>query len=180
MVLAAAVVVTGLVIGLVDARAQDVLAALAAAVSVGVAVVVQAHRPAAAVAPALAWCGAAPLAVALVERYGQTAGTPTPLPAAVLVADAAVGLWPLNVAGLVALLLWHPRGAPVVSPPERIEVTISDEVGLTSTAPKPAAEAAPDIAPQIGEAAPPAPAAEPAPPVKAEAAPVPRPGWHRR
>lgn len=110
MVLAAAVVVTGLVIGLVDARAQDVLAALAAAVSVGVAVVVQAHRPAAAVAPALAWCGAAPLAVALVERYGQTAGTPTPLPAAVLVADAAVGLWPLNVAGLVALLLVFPDG----------------------------------------------------------------------
>lgn len=78
-------------------------------------------------------------------------------------------------AGLVALLLWHPRGAPVLAPPERIEVTISDEVGLTSTAPRPAAEAAPDVAPQIGEAAPPAPAAEPAPPAKAEAAPVPRP-----
>ena len=66
--------------------------------------------------------------------------------------------------GLAALLLWQPKSAPVVLPPERIEVTISDDVGLTSTSPDPQAEAAPDLAPDIGE--PPAPepeAIEPAP-----------------
>src|SRR6218665_3951713 len=71
--------------------------------------------------------------------------------------------------GLVALLLWHPRGAPVVIAPERIEVTISEDVGLTSTSPNPRAEAAPDIAPEIGDSAPPAPA------VEAEPEPAPKP-----
>lgn len=110
MLLAAAVVLTGLLVGMVDGRPQDVLAALAAAASVAVAVVVIVRRPAAAVGPALAWCGAAPLAVSLAERYGESAGSPSPWPAAALVADAAVGLWPLNVAGLVALLLVFPDG----------------------------------------------------------------------
>lgn len=65
--------------------------------------------------------------------------------------------------GLAALLLWHPNTAPVVVPPQRVEVTISDDVGLTSTSPQPAAEAAPDMAPDIGEPAPPEPEAEPSP-----------------
>ncbi|HEX8056141.1 MAG TPA: hypothetical protein VF481_05740, partial [Novosphingobium sp.] len=63
--------------------------------------------------------------------------------------------------GLAALLLWHPNSKPVVVPPDRVEVTISDEVSLKSTAPQPAAQAAPDIAPDIGEPAPPE--AEPSP-----------------
>lgn len=63
---------------------------------------------------------------------------------------------------LVAALLWHPRGAPAVMPPERVEVTISDDVSLTSTSPEPMAEAAPDVAPELGEPAPAEP--EPAPP----------------
>jgi outer membrane biosynthesis protein TonB len=65
--------------------------------------------------------------------------------------------------GLAALLLWHPKSTPVVTPPERIEVTISDDVGLTSTSPQPQAEAAPDIAPDIGEPPPEPEAVEPAP-----------------
>lgn len=66
--------------------------------------------------------------------------------------------------GLAALLLWHPNSAPVVVPPQRVEVTISDEVSVTSTAPQPAAQAAPDMAPDVGEPAPPEPEAEPSPP----------------
>lgn len=84
-------------------------------------------------------------------------------------------------AGLIALILWRPPAPPVVPLPERIEVTISDDVGLTSTSPEPNADAAPDVAPQLGE---PAPAeAEPAEaePAEVEAArpepapPVPKP-----
>jgi hypothetical protein len=85
-------------------------------------------------------------------------------------------------AALVALLVWRPQSAALVTPPDRIEVTISDEVGLKSTSPEPNAQAAPDIAPEIGEPPPPAPAAappapEPLPPEpqKAEAKPEPRP-----
>jgi outer membrane biosynthesis protein TonB len=86
-------------------------------------------------------------------------------------------------AALVALLLVQ-RPAAVVMPPDRIEVTISDDVGLTSTSPEPRAQAAPDVAPQIGEPpppqpepAPPEPQAEPpkAAPAKPEPRPQPRP-----
>ncbi|MBV1690772.1 TonB C-terminal domain-containing protein [Novosphingobium sp. G106] len=92
--------------------------------------------------------------------------------------------------GLAALLLWHPNTTPAVMPPDRIEVTISDDVSLTSTSPQPQAQAAPDMAPDIGEPAPPEPPAappEPQPkpeppkpiakplPPKPEPRPVPRP-----
>lgn len=84
----------------------------------------------------------------------------------------------LHVAVLGAIL-FSPRSNNVVKPPERIEVTISDEVGMTSTAPDPG-EATPDKSPELGEPAPeaapaappePAPAPEPEP----EPAPAPRP-----
>jgi len=57
-------------------------------------------------------------------------------------------------AGLLALLVLRPPSHEVVKPPQRIEVTISDEVGLTSTSPDPFSQAAPDYAPTLGEAAP--------------------------
>ncbi len=78
----------------------------------------------------------------------------------------------LALAGHVALfawLVWQKPAAPL-PPPERMTVTISDEVGLTSAAPAPQAEAAPDKGPEIGEA-PPLPAPEPVP--VARRAPVP-------
>jgi outer membrane biosynthesis protein TonB len=80
--------------------------------------------------------------------------------------------------GLVAVLLLRPESAEIVKPPERIEVTISDEVGLTSTSPTPYAQPAPDIAPTLGEAAPMAVPdyAEPLPlPPEPVAQPEPRP-----
>lgn len=70
--------------------------------------------------------------------------------------------------GLVAFLLLKPL-APPTPPPERMTVTLSEDVSLTSTAPHPAPDAAPDTAPEQGE---PAPVPSPAPPQpKAEAVP---------
>jgi len=81
-------------------------------------------------------------------------------------------------AALIALLVIRPPAGDIVRPPERITVTLSDEVGLKSTSPDPFHDAAPDIAPTIGE--PPAPEpkiAEAAPPrpVPAPVAERPRP-----
>lgn len=80
----------------------------------------------------------------------------------------------LHAAVLGALFL-DPHTDEVVRPPDRIEVTISDDYGLTSTAPNPRSEAAADVAPTIGEAAP-APAPAPVPePQPSPLPPVPKP-----
>lgn len=69
--------------------------------------------------------------------------------------------------GLVAFLIWRPIGEAVMPPPERMTVTLSDEVGLTSTSPEPAAESAPDVAPDLGEPVPAEPdLARPVPPAQ--------------
>ena len=73
-------------------------------------------------------------------------------------------------AGLLALLVLHPGRAALVPPPERVTVTLSDDVGLTSTSPEPQAEAAPPAAPEIAPVAEPPPAPQPAP----QPAPLPR------
>lgn len=66
--------------------------------------------------------------------------------------------------GLIAFLVLRPAAGTVVVPPERVEVTLSDDVGLTSTSPEPNQDAAADVAPVIGEAAQPEPeAVEPEP-----------------
>lgn len=86
----------------------------------------------------------------------------------------------LHVAVLAVIVL-RPAQTDVVKPPQRIEVTLSDQLGMTSTSPDPFSQAAPDIAPELGEAAPPpAPAPEPEPlpqpePVPPPPAPAPRP-----
>ncbi|GGZ07464.1 TonB C-terminal domain-containing protein [Novosphingobium colocasiae] len=74
-------------------------------------------------------------------------------------------------AALLAVLVLRPTRNETIPPPQRIEVTISDEVGLKSTAPNPSAQAAPDVAPELGEAAPDAALAPPEP----EAQPSPLP-----
>ncbi len=76
---------------------------------------------------------------------------------------------------LVLLLVLRPPGHAIIPPPERMTVTLSDDVGLTSTSPQPAADAAPDVAPQIGEAPPPPqPVASPEPVEQAEPVPPPK------
>jgi outer membrane biosynthesis protein TonB len=89
--------------------------------------------------------------------------------------------------GLLAVLLLRPTETPI-PPPERIEVTLSDDAALTSTSPDPQAQPAPLEAPELGEAAPavpetlpepapPEPVASPSPPPvpKPTAKPVPKP-----
>lgn len=71
------------------------------------------------------------------------------------------------LAAHVALFAWLALTKPAapLPPPERMTVTLSDEVGLTATSPNPAPEAAPDTGPELGEPAP-----EPEPLAKVEPA----------
>jgi outer membrane biosynthesis protein TonB len=100
--------------------------------------------------------------------------------------DEALGLGVAIALHLAVLgaILFSPRQGDVVKPPQRIEVTISDEIAKTSTSPDPNSQAAPDKSPELGEPAPeaapepaaePAPAPEPAPPVVEKPKPQPRP-----
>jgi len=76
----------------------------------------------------------------------------------------ALGLALAAHAGLIAALTLSPPGKEIKPPPERMVVTIADQVADTATSPDPNAQAAPDVAPELGEqqaAAEP----EPAPPV---------------
>jgi len=74
--------------------------------------------------------------------------------------------------GLIAALTLTPPGRTIMAPPERMTVTFSDQIADQSTSPQPDAEAAPDVAPVLGEPAP-----EPVPPQPAPqiAPPQPRP-----
>lgn len=75
----------------------------------------------------------------------------------------------LHVALLAVLTLGAPGKKPVPAP-ERMTVTISDEIADQSTSPDPMAQAMPDVAPELGEVQPePQPVAEPQP----QPAPVP-------
>lgn len=91
---------------------------------------------------------------------------------------------------IVAVLVLSPPGKTVQPPPERMEVTFANDIAERSTSPDPAAQAAPDIAPELGEPQPepmadpppapfpppPAPKPQPAPPKpapKPQAKPVP-------
>lgn len=76
---------------------------------------------------------------------------------------------------LVAALTLSPPGKTVQPPPQRMEVTFSEEIAEQSTSPDSMAQAAPDVAPELGEPQPaPAPVPEPAPrPEPPQPAPVP-------
>ncbi|WP_298197100.1 hypothetical protein [Novosphingobium sp.] len=97
--------------------------------------------------------------------------------------EEAAGLV-VAVAVHAALILWLALKPPMPAPlpaPQRMTVTFADEVALQSTSPKPAAEAAPAVAPVLSENPVPDPAPEPkaeprpAPPPVAKVAPRPEP-----
>lgn len=82
----------------------------------------------------------------------------------------------LALSAHAALVVWLALKPPAPAPlpvPERMTVTFSDDVGLTSTSPEPAAQAAPAIAPVISENPVPEPA--PAPEVQPQPQPQPQP-----
>jgi outer membrane biosynthesis protein TonB len=72
-------------------------------------------------------------------------------------------------AGLLALIVLRPSSATLVPPPERVTVTLSEDVGLTSTSPEPQAEAAAPAAPEVA----PVPEPEPAPRAAPQSVPQP-------
>lgn len=77
--------------------------------------------------------------------------------------------------GVVALLVLHPSDRVIPTPP-RMEVSLSDNVGLKDSAPRQTENAAADIAPKLGqmqEVPPPPPA--PPPPPKPQPLPKPQP-----
>ena len=84
---------------------------------------------------------------------------------------AALGLAVLAHVGLVAALVYLKPADVPPPPPERMEVTISDETGLVSTSPVPQADPAPDSGPVVGDMVPP-PVSEPVEVAKAEVRPV--------
>ncbi len=80
-----------------------------------------------------------------------------------------------HVALLVAFSL-SPPGKTIQPPPQRMEVTFSEDLSDQSTSPDPAAQAAPDVAPELGEPQPePEPVVEPAPPMPASQPAPPKP-----
>jgi len=91
---------------------------------------------------------------------------------------AGLAIAALAHAGLLGFLMLSPPGKTVKPPPQRMEVTFSEEIADQSTSPDPMAEAAPDVAPELGEPAP-EPAAQPQPlpepPKPAPAPPQPKP-----
>lgn len=75
---------------------------------------------------------------------------------------------------LFAWLAWQ-KPPPPPPLPDRMTVTLADDLGAVSTSPEPAADPAPDAAPMLGETEP-MPEPQPAPPPpKAEAKPLPKP-----
>lgn len=70
--------------------------------------------------------------------------------------EEAFGLG-LALAAHVVLFAWLALGTRAPAPlplPDKMTVTLSDEVALQSTSPEPAAQAAPDSAPELGEVSP--------------------------
>ncbi len=81
-------------------------------------------------------------------------------------------------AALLGVLMLSPPGKTVKPPPQRMEVTFSEEISQQSTSPDPMAEAAPDVAPELGEAQPEPvvePQAQPEPPRSEPQRPLPAP-----
>ena len=79
---------------------------------------------------------------------------------------------------LVAWLTLDRLGKDVMPPPERMTVSLSEDVAPQATSPEPMAQAAPDAAPEIGDAPPPEPvpsAAAPPPQPAQRAIPTPQP-----
>ena len=76
---------------------------------------------------------------------------------------------------LIGALTLAPPGKTIMSPPERMTVTFADEIAEQSVSPNPNAEAAPDIAPVLGEPSPELAPPQPAPVVPPQPKPIPQP-----
>lgn len=109
---AAAIGITGagLALAVVDRDGAAALTCLAAVFAVGCGLVLVRREPSSAVAPALAWSSAGASTVMLVEVLARSSYDPSPHPFAELARPIWVGIWPVNVAGVLVLLLVFPDG----------------------------------------------------------------------
>lgn len=107
---ASVVVASGLLLGL-QTEALLTWAAAAALPAVTLAWVILVRDRASPVAPALAWSSGAIMLVLISDTAAASATTASPLPGASLAVHWWVGLWPVNLVGIFALLLVFPRGS---------------------------------------------------------------------
>ncbi len=109
--LASLVVVTGAALGVLTDEPALTLGAFGALAAVGTGWVVVRHDPRTPVGAALAWTSACVVAVLVNDVLAASASEPEPLPLSGLARHWWVGAWPVNLAGLFALLLVFPDGA---------------------------------------------------------------------
>src|SRR5262245_9330561 len=108
---AATVVVVGsLVLGAVVGDLSLALIGALRLIPIAIAWLVGHHRPDSPVGPALAWTAACLALVEIVDTVAASENTESPLPLAGPASEVSVGLWPVNLFGLVVLLLVFPDG----------------------------------------------------------------------
>jgi signal transduction histidine kinase len=107
---ATAVTGAGLALAVVDRDRAAALTCLAAVFALGCGWVVVRREPTSAVGPALAWSSAGVATVMLVEVLARSSYGDSPYPLADVARPLWVGIWPINLAGVLALLLVFPDG----------------------------------------------------------------------
>jgi signal transduction histidine kinase len=100
----------GIALALISSQSgtDDLVGHALALVAVAVGWVVVVRLPESPVGPALAWTSAAVSLVAINDVLAASAYTSAPLPLASIARHGWVGAWPVNLAGLLALLLVFP------------------------------------------------------------------------
>ncbi len=104
------VVLADLAFLLVGGRWLDATLPLLGLVAVGVAWSIGRAQPMSPVAPALAWCSGGVALNSITDGVASFAYGPSPMLLASFVRPIAVGLWPLSVVGVFALLMVFPDG----------------------------------------------------------------------
>ena len=102
--------VAGVALAAVDGDRPAAVTCLAAFVAVATGWVVVRRDPTSAVGPALAWSSTAVACVMVVEVLARSAYGASPYPLADLARPLWVGMWPVNLVGVLALLLVFPDG----------------------------------------------------------------------
>jgi hypothetical protein len=101
---------SGVALGITDGDRVITAACLAGLVATATGWVVVRKEPSSAVGPALAWSAAAVALVLAVEILARSSYDASPLPMAEVARPLWVGLWPVNLAGVLVLLLVFPDG----------------------------------------------------------------------
>lgn len=91
-------------------RGLEVTVPVLGLVAIAVAWTIFRAQPSNPVAPALAWCSGGVALNNIIDGLAASASSPSPLPFATFFLPIAVGLWPLSVVGLFALLMVFPAG----------------------------------------------------------------------